>query len=114
MKQLAHIWLLVFRRFSVLHTFSFSLSLAERGYRGRASSEWSAGDPLHRDQSDSTLRDQKLQTLLDDRGEDWQWQDGHVENPSERPQHPAPQWRSRIQPHTCEASISTLSLSLDQ
>lgn len=105
MKQLAHIWLSEFRRYSVLHTFSFPLSLAERGYRGRDSSERSPGDPLHRDQGNSTVRDQKLPTLHDDSGEDGQRQDGHVEDPSERPQHHAPQRSTRVQPHTCEASI---------
>ncbi len=101
------------------HTFgykylkkSFFLSLAERSYRGRTSTERSPGDPLHRDQCNSAVRDQKLPTLHDDRGEDGQRQDGHMENPSKRAQHPAPQGRTGIQHHTCKTFSFYLNLCL--
>ncbi len=104
MKQLPHIWYKYLKK-------SFFLSLAERSYRGRTSTERSPGDPLHRDQCNSAVRDQKLPTLHDDRGEDGQRQDGHMENPSKRAQHPAPQGRTGIQHHTCK-TFSFISTSV--
>lgn len=78
--------------------------VAERNDRSRASAKRPAGHSLHHDQSPSAVRNQELAPLLHDRREDGQWQNSHLEDLTEHPDHHAPQRRTWIQLRPCESS----------
>lgn len=80
-----------------------SFSVAERNYRSRASATRSAGHSLHPEQSHSAVRNHELTPLLHDRRQDRQWQNRHLEDLTEYPEHHASQRRTWLQPRPCES-----------
>lgn len=77
--------------------------VAERNDRSRASAKRSAGHSLHPDQSHSAVRNQELAPFLHDRRQDGQWQNSHLEDLTEHPEHHASQRGTWIQPRPCES-----------